>query len=140
MRDRRGQGCPGRKPQQTIHHEFSHGQRIRGIPGGHEVRGVLREVAPKSRVMHSKQVLDAGVFENRPKILDKTRLGVQTKQIAKRLHRRGNRPMVTTADVRDHISEPIHVKPVRAEFHMSGLMRSHDQKQPLVGLGSGVAS
>ena len=53
---------------------------MRGIPSGKDSE--LREVTLKPRILRLKQVLDARVLEDRPKILHETWLRIQTEQVA----------------------------------------------------------
>src|SRR5689334_17557266 len=128
MRNRRGQRCASRKPQETIHHKLSYGQRMGGVSSGNRISSELREVASKPRVLRLKQVLDACVLEDRPKILHEPWLRIYTEQISERVEGRGDRSTVTMADGRNQISQLLDPKLVGAKLEMPGLMGGHDEK------------
>jgi hypothetical protein len=72
--------------------------------------------------------------------LGKLRLGIETKQRGQRLEINPVCLPIAPAYLGDQIGKRLEPQTIGAEFHMTGLMSGHHQKEPRVIFSSGVAA
>src|SRR5690242_13114584 len=111
---------------------------MRGIARGDGVGGQLRQIPPETGVLCLKQKLHARIFQDHPEIMNQAGMGIETEQRGKRIRHRLVRTTISPARGFDQIHERFHPKTIRAELQMAGLVRSHDEIEPLILLRSGI--